>query len=303
MNLSIRTLVLTGVLGLVPAWDAHAQYFLGNYGPWPAIPYGQFVGGPIAGGGYLAGGNTVPGDIGRGLGVAYQGYGDLLVKEAIAARIHDDRARDWNNYDAMVRASILQEIQVRNQVLAHRNIGAQRSLTHQKRNYPTPQDLNRGDSLNLLVAELTAPWVELRGVVPGALRLDSKLVRALPLFSPAVGKSVRLDGAGSQPLDPEFINKVIKTDTLRYSAFQADLRDDRGVPLMELVEFMRAFELRFGKAEDPDQKVAFDKLYRKLMDLRPMMVMKTQQDAPPARGAALQPVRPNAAPSAEARGE
>jgi hypothetical protein len=274
-----RTLVLAGLMAVLPAMSASAQYALSNYGPWPAFPLY-----------YQSAGSTAPGDIARGLGVYYQGYGDFLVKEAMAASIHDARARAANDYEASVRLSIMREGAMYQRLAKQRNIEALRAMEQAKKYYPTASDIHRGDAINRLLRDLADPSMELRGTRAEDIRLDARLVRALPIQAPAIGMTVRLDDSDRGGLPAEFVKNVIEADPMTYAAFQMDLKDRRGVPLMTLVEFLRAFQLQLGNAERPEERMAHEALYRKLSDLRPMLARKApDRDDQPNRVANVRP--------------
>ena len=93
------------------------------------------------------------------------------------------------------------------------------------------------------------------------------------------------------------MRNVIESDPLRYSAFQMDMGEGKTIPLAAFIEFLNAFELRMGKADRPDERLAHEALYRKLLDARPMLMRKPREiDARPSGIASARPIRPSAAP-------
>lgn len=288
MNAPMRSLVLAGLMALVPTADAGAQFFLHNYGPWPDLPFPVFPGG----------GNTVPGDMARGYGFYWYGLGDYLIKSEIAGYIHDERVRMWNNYLIEVRESVMRYGGARRRLEMERNSEAQLRMLHQKRHYPRDVDVLSGVTLNLLMAELTSPWHELKGMPQGDFRVDGRLVGCLPLFSPAVGRAMRLDGADGRPVPPEYRDHVIKPNAMKFSELRADLNDARGIALKDLLEYLSVFQLRFGEASTAEQRDAYFRLHEQMRHLTTFLVLRPEGDALAGNSAvAPRPRRPNAVPA------
>ncbi|MFO0955910.1 MAG: hypothetical protein U0800_00420 [Isosphaeraceae bacterium] len=272
MTRFLRNLLLTGFAALAPALGAQAQYYYPGYG------YGY-------GGWY--GASTAPGDILRGEGFYYQGLGEYLVSEAVAARIHSERLGMQNEYARFIRWTVMHDATLRRQMENRRNVLARDAIETRKMTTPNRSDLYLGDSLNLLMGNLTAPGVDLPSFRLVEIRLPADLVLCLPLIRSATEPTVCLRDVDRAPLPPGFQAGVIEADPLRFSSFRRTLRDRDGVSLLDLVEFMRDFDLRFGKAEEPIQREAYSKLFNELARFRPASM---NGPAPEANAMALRPI-------------
>lgn len=249
----VRNLVLTSLAALAPTLGANAQYVYPGYG------YG----------GWYGGASTAPGDILRGEGLYYQGLGQYLVHEAMAAQIHSERLGFQNEYARFIRWTIMHDATLRRQMENRRNVLARDAIETRKAFNPTSPDLYRGDSLNLLLGNLTAPGTDLPSFRLADVRVPANVVLALPLQLSASDPAVCLRDIDRVPLPPSFQSGVIEADPLRFSSLRRTIRDQDGVTLLDLVEFLRDFQLRFGKAEEPAQREAYSILFRELAKFRP----------------------------------
>lgn len=261
MKRSIRNLLLAGFATLAPLAEANAQAL------YPAYGYGYGYGYRPAG--WYAGASTAPGDYLQGSGLYLQGLGRYLFHEAMADQIQSNRLGLENEYGRFLRWTIMHDATLRRQMLTRRNVLAREAIESRKLDRPTSSDLYLGDSLNILLGTLTAPGTELPTSLLVDIRLSADLVLCLPLHQSPTEPAVCLRDVDRAPLPPNFQALVIEADPLRFSSLRRTIRDRDGISLLDLVEFMRDFRLRFGKAEEPSQRAAFTTLHRELSRFRP----------------------------------
>jgi hypothetical protein len=162
-RLRAAALLAVGCLGLAGG-STHAQYYgYGGYG-W----------------GGWGGGQTVLGSQAMGMGALAQGMGQYNLQSAQAASINADTIGRWNEY-------MYESQQIRNekyyrlmeQRKAKINTG-QASIRKRLAEDPTDSDITRGDALNVILDQLTAPKVYKTSVRYAKSHLGPKMIRGIP---------------------------------------------------------------------------------------------------------------------------
>jgi hypothetical protein len=292
------------------------------------------------------GATTAFGDQARGMGVFAAGLGQYNLKSATARAINTETAMRFNEY-------LWRSQQLRNQryyeTLARRRqrINETARTTYDRlRNNPDRADVLRGDALNVILDQLSAPGVYARSVSAGNTPLPSSLVRDIPFrYNPqaisislaeltdrgvpellkapsfeaerlavkAAAEQVRSEAEAADEIPVESLrrlqaairalqDKVRATapagrdrnqaenflraafglarmlETPEIGAFLRELDRTETTTQAALLGFMQAFNLRFGVAETPSQRTAYDRLFRDLRTLRDQLI---PADAPP----------------------
>jgi hypothetical protein len=190
--MKIRTGVLLGLALTLASGDLRAQW---NYN-W---------------GGWGGGASTVQGDIAHGMGVFAAGAGQYNQQTAIAASINANTVMRVNQYMYMAQ----QEANQRQYVRTNRRIGrtnaAASETANRLRNNPDKGDIDRGDALNVLLDDLTAPEL----LHSSALRLagselQAAMVRDIPFRNASEAVTICLD----QLTDPSRFPALLRSQAL-----------------------------------------------------------------------------------------
>ncbi len=156
----IWSAVVAAVLGL-GAPSAFAQYYNSGYGSygWAATPGG---------------------DIARGMGVYAMGLGQYNLSNSYARSVNTDTAMRWNTY--LWQAETAQNT-VRYELARNRRLtikAANESIAERLKNKPTPEDIIRGDALNVIKMQLTAPKVRITALKTASMPLPSRTTSEIP---------------------------------------------------------------------------------------------------------------------------
>lgn len=170
-----------GVVGLASG-SAQAQYYgYGGYG-W----------------GGWGGGQTVLGSQAQGMGVLAAGVGQYNLDSAQAASINADTIGRWNEY-------MYESQQIRNQkyyrLMEQRKdqIKKGSSSIHKRLSEdPTDSDITRGDALNVILDQLTAPKVYKTSVRYAKTHLGPKMIRGIPFTYASEAVTIALDQMTSE---------------------------------------------------------------------------------------------------------
>lgn len=136
---------------------------------------------------YVGPGSTVDGDLARGMGIFYSGVGRYNYDSARARALDTQTTLTWNEYwyQSMQKYNRdrLARIQARNQ----KQIRGNKELELRLRDQPLVRDVLTGDSLNLLLQDLTGAFMR-----PSVLRVNSpplegQTVRLIPFQYPQAG--------------------------------------------------------------------------------------------------------------------
>jgi hypothetical protein len=188
MNVRAGTLL---VLGLALAnGNVHAQW---NYN-W---------------GGWGGGASTVQGDIAHGMGVLAAGAGQYNQQTAIANSINANTVMRINQYMFLAQ----QEANQRQYVRTNRRIGranaAASETASRLRNNPDQGDIDRGDALNVLLDDLTAPeLLRSSSLRLAGSELDAAVVGAIPFRNAAEAVTICLDQLTDQNRFPAFLRSA-----------------------------------------------------------------------------------------------
>lgn len=150
---------------------------LGLGGATASAQYSPYYGGGYGGMGWAS---TPGGDIARGMGVYAMGLGQYNLSNAYAGSINTDTAMRWNTYlwQAEVYSNTVRYEYLRNRRLLIKQ--ANEAIADRLKNHPTPEDIVRGDALNTIKAELTAPKVRLTTLKTASVPLPSRASAEIP---------------------------------------------------------------------------------------------------------------------------
>lgn len=293
------------------------------------------------------GATTAMGDEARGMGLFAAGLGQYNLNTAQAQAIEADTVMRFNEY-------LWESQRLRNQRHFERLARQRAQINENARavydrlsNNPERRDVHRGDALNVLVDQLTAPTVYSRSVSAAGTPLTSALVRDIPFrYAPhaitisldelahhlpaalqdprfqadlaaidEAAERARAESEESEEVSPETIQAVrtailaLRTkvrDTLpagraRSEAerflkaalglarmmeapdtafFLRELGEGQNTTLGALLAFMQSFNLRFGVADTPSRRNAYDELFTAMREMRTQLF--PQGDAPDA---------------------
>ncbi len=172
--------------------------------------YGWGSYGGYAGGG---GGQTVQGDMARGMGVLAAGAGQYNQQTAVARSINADTAMRWNQY---VYQSQLEANRRYQQKMARKRYGnevAREKIADRLRNDPEPRDIDSGDALNVAYDEINDPRVYSRALKAATAKIGGQAIRDIPFqyAAAAISTSIhQVTTKGSAPAalkTPEFADE------------------------------------------------------------------------------------------------
>lgn len=297
------------------------------------------------------GGQTVQGNIARGLGAYAAGAGYYNQQTAVANSINTDTVMRWNQYvyESQMNANRLH--QGRLALDRYQTNKAIDQVRDRLRNNPEQADIFRGDALNSALDEINDPRVYAKALQGAQAKISPKDIRNIPFqkASAAITMSIHQITQGGPPASlrtPEFeaertairmlgrevrkeleedkapdrekINKLLglitkaedKADAILPKGSRGRIEADRylkalhGLVAMlqtpaldlllagldqrpeatlgELLTFMNVFNLRFGMASTPEQKIVYKSLYPKLVDLRNQIAPALAATASPA---------------------
>lgn len=211
-GLRSAALLAVGVFALAGG-PAHAQFY-GGYG-W----------------GGWGGGQTIGGSEAMGMGAFASGLGQYNVNSAQARSINADTAMRWNEY-------MYESQQIRNQKyyrLMQQRQGkidkGQASIRKRLAEEPSDSDITRGDALNVILDQLTAPKVYKTSVRYAKAHLGPKMIRGIPFTYASEAITIALDQMTSDKSWPILLRgKNFDKERAAYSAAidQAVKEDDAG---------------------------------------------------------------------------
>jgi hypothetical protein len=164
--------------------------------------YGYPVGyGAYGWGGWGGGGQTVQGDIARGLGTYAAGAGVYNQQTAIARSINTDTVMRWNQY---MYESQLTANKAERERLARRQYGtnqAQEKLYKRLRDNPEPRDIYQGDALNVALEEINNPAVYAKALQGAKTKIGGEAIRDIPFqhAAAAISTSIHQITQGKPP--------------------------------------------------------------------------------------------------------
>ncbi len=166
---------------------------------------------PVGRGGFGGWSSTVGGDMARGMGALAAGAGQYNVQTAAAASVNANTVMQINQY----MFSAQQEANQREYVRRNRRIAQTNATLAQTadrlRNRPDQSDIDRGDALNVLLDDLTAPGVlHSSGLRLAGSDLDAAQVREIPFRNAAEAVTICLD----QLTDKERFPALLRSEAL-----------------------------------------------------------------------------------------
>jgi hypothetical protein len=154
------------------------------------------------------GASTVHGDEARGMGVFAAGLGQYNLATARADAINADTAMRFNEYMWEAQQAANQRY-YRRLAERQRRVAETAAATYSRlRDNPEGADVHRGDALNVLLDELSAPGVYTRAAGAGQAPLSTALVKELPFRYAPQAITISLD---------ELLNRV--PDLIKAPAF------------------------------------------------------------------------------------
>ena len=263
MRRAIRAAAWTSLILAVTGTVAEAQY------GWPPYanpsPYGWVS--PY-GWGYGFADSTVQGDIKRGEGVRLWGEGEFIRNYAIAEAIHMQTITNYNEY-----LWLGQQARIRNYWAQQEKDQEHRRALHQIeeqriRCSPEPLDIYKGTAMNRVLDELSNPKIDPVRLVEAAKAVDPALVRQVAMYHAPTRLTFDFQRLMRSPLPTKIRLEVAGPYPVKFALFRREVEGADEVNLAELVQFMRAFGLKFGEAKSAEQRAAYDALYPRLVALR-----------------------------------
>jgi hypothetical protein len=209
---------LAGVALCCVALPARAQWaYPGGFGGW--------------GWGGWNGSATVLGNEAHGMGVFAAGAGQYNLQTAQANAINTDTMMRFNEY-------LWESQQLANQRYFRRQ-AERRQLNNERiaatyarlRDNPDRADVHRGDALNVMLDELSAPGVYIRTIKAAQAPLSSTLVKDVPFRYAPLGISISLDELANRvpPVlkDPAFDKQRLALEAITEKAKSESETDDQ----------------------------------------------------------------------------
>lgn len=297
-------------------------------------------------------GATTPlGDIAQGAGYFNIGAGIYNERTAVATSINADTFIRFNNYWYNSYLESMRMYHQRTEFNIQKNKVTYEKIVDRLNNHPTAKDVENGDALNAVVAELSDPRIGRSALRMESRPIEAQVIREIPFknnsemativlseiqkasrwpavldedlfadekktFEQVVDQALQEDEVGDispqtmnkanalvdhlrarlerQPLaefrDQQLAQKWLKTlaglvrmlgspDTKE--AFD-DLKKVNSTSVGKLLVFMQTFNLRFGPATTPRERLLYAKLYHDLDEARDRIreALGTRTDAP-----------------------
>lgn len=232
----IAAAALAGLLGL-GGGTARAQWnYPGGYGGW---------------GGW--GASTVGGDEARGLGVFAAGAGMYNLDTAQARAINVDTTQRWNEY--MWESQQVQNHKYYLTMMRRKNenIKNLKAIHDRMRDDPSDLDITNGDSLNILLDELTSPKVYKTAVRNAKTHLSPHMIRDIPFQYASEAVTLALDELTSPEDWPVVLRgKQFQAEREAYAKAidEAVKEDDAGDLTPETIEKAKAAASRLLQKAD-----------------------------------------------------
>ena len=194
----------------------------------------------------------------RGLGAYAAGAGYYNQQTAVAASINSDTVMRWNQY--------IYESQMESNRIYWANMAKKRAQTNQAaeqikdrlRNNPAPNDLYRGDAMNVALDEINDPRVYAKALEAGKVKIGTQMIRNIPFqyASGAITVSIHQLTKGGPP-----------------KALMAPAFDEDRTQIKALGQKLRE-EIEEGKNPDPES-------INKMLDLINKTEAKADKLLPP----------------------
>lgn len=198
-----RRLTATVALGaalMAFASPANAQFgYPGGYG---GYGWGGWGGG---------GGQTVQGSIAQGMGVFAAGAGYYNQATAEATAINANTAMNWNEYWYQAQQNTNRQYYAKMAARKKDNIENRNAIYTRLRDNPSKYDIYRGDAMNVVYDQISAPKVYIRGLSTASVKFHGEMIRDIPFqyASAAITSTVhQVMTKGSAP-------KVLMTDAFK----------------------------------------------------------------------------------------
>jgi hypothetical protein len=175
-------LALASAVAVVGVSEARAQFGYGYY------PYGY---GSYGWGGW--GGQTVQGNIARGLGAYNVGAGIYNEDTAVANSINTDTVMRWNEYLFQSQDLANQREHLRMAQREKRDAASGDYIHQRLLKNPSPEDIGSGNALNALLHQVTDPSIHSSVLRMGTDKIPGKVVRAIPFVHASEAVSISLD--------------------------------------------------------------------------------------------------------------
>jgi len=169
--------------------EAQAQFY-GGYG---GYGWGGWGGG---------GGSTAPGSIAAGLGYYNMGAGQYNLNTAEANSIDADTLMRWNEYMYESQQVANRREYLRRARLAKRDAQSGDELYKQVRDNPSDRDIQNGDALNAILAQLTNPRVHSTALRLIRTPVGGQAIREIPFANASEAVTIslhQLTGDGNWP--------------------------------------------------------------------------------------------------------
>jgi hypothetical protein len=243
--------------------------------------YGYPVGyGAYGWGGWGGGGETVQGSIARGLGVFAAGAGQYNQQTAIANSINTDTVMRWNQYCYESSVNAARNERARMARRQYGTVKAQEQLYKRLRDEPTPDDVEKGDALNVALEEINNPAVYTKALKGANVKVGGDVIRDIPFqyAAAAITTSFHQIVAGDPPAvlkGPDFVDERAAIKPLgaliRKQLDEGSNPDPETVKkALSIVDAVEAKADRILPRNSPD-RVAADKYLKSLHGLLAML--------------------------------
>jgi len=166
----LSALAMVAFLAIAPD-RSQAQF---TYGFYPG-GYGTY-----GWGGWNAGGNSVPGNLARGLGYYNMGAGVYNEDTALANAINANAVLQWNQYLYQSQLESNRREALRMARRRERTAQTGEAIVKRLREDPTPEDIGDGAALNVVLDDLNDPRIQSSALRLATTPIKASTIRAIP---------------------------------------------------------------------------------------------------------------------------
>jgi hypothetical protein len=227
------------------------------------------------------------------MGAFAQGAGQYNYQTAQANSINADTVMRWNSYMWASQNSLNREYYARMSEKKEQNKAATDAIATRIRDNPTNVDIDRGDALNALMADMTHPQVMGgSGLAAANAKIDSKVVKRIPFRNAAAAVIICIDQyrnnippllqskevekereafaklakdavakvKSGEELTPEELQKLRETGMALYKKVDTGLPDATFKDRKDALDYLKSLRAFFRMLLDPDIAHALNEL-------------------------------------------
>jgi len=134
----------------------------------------------------------------RGLALYDVDLGAAREETAAANAINEKTVQDWNQYLWLSQQEANRRAHLRRVRQMRRDAQSGDAVSNRIRNQPTPDDIESGAALNVVLDQLTDPRIQSSALRLGTTPIDSKVIKNIPFQSASAAIALSLDQMTAQ---------------------------------------------------------------------------------------------------------